>query len=341
MKNFNYLVLLSIFLFSVFSCKKETERTDQATTAKISSADLKLARMIETFKQQGQSNLKTGEALSIDSAQWYLEATANYTYGDASVKTKLTAIDSTFITLDVSDQTIDLSELWAKYEIMIDSIRSYYRGLNTSLRQLMSVEVKTISLTSTTMICKVTSTFATGGFEPYYCDFNPDDGWEALGAVWNGGGICSGPNYGLYQGCDAATEIQRKIMNCKPVPYGYYWYENPETIEIYAWDYNNPNWGGNYNYYRYRMYWNSNAYPDCHTCLTPDECNTYLSGTKWVIYSSVNSGGARPEGKSFISLVLTGELIDLNPPYNSTYFHWGYVQYGILHIRLNPPSPLQ
>ena len=111
--------------------------------------------MIETFKDKGKANFKDDERMPLDSAIWYLEATANYTYGDGSQEIERIVTDSTFISLEINDDSIVLSEVYTKYEIMIDSIRAYYYSLQYSNRQLITVNVEPASLTSTLLTCKV------------------------------------------------------------------------------------------------------------------------------------------------------------------------------------------
>jgi hypothetical protein len=342
-KIFPVMILISVLLIS--ACKKDTQKESPVQSPSISAEDMRLYHKIHDFKEKGQTNLKDGEEIPIEEAIWYLEATANCTYGDASEETIETSTAVTYVSLDVNNQMVDLNELWTRYELMIDDIRAYYLAINSTEKQLMSVNVEPQDITSTQITCKVTSTFATGGFYQFPCSFNPTDGWEAIGGWVNSGGICSGPNIGMYMDRDAASEIQRKIMNCKAYPVGNYWYEETETITIWAYDYSNPGWSsGSPNYFKYRMYWNSTLYNDCHTCLSPqnpDELNFYLEGTKWVINTLLDDGGARPPNKSMISVQLVGDYVLYPyPSYHTEYFHWGTIQYGILHISPKPPEPL-
>jgi hypothetical protein len=342
-----YLFILVLWILILFSygCKKNEKNAAteiQTQPPSQNPMDLKLARMYTTFKHKGSLKLKDGENMTVDSSIWYLQGTANFTYGNASQQKSKIVIDSTFITLMLTDGTITLTEVWNKYSNMIDSIRANYQKIVGNNVQLMSVQVQRSQLTETELVCKVTSIFSPGIFQSQeFCEFNNVDYW--IWWNWSGqGGICGGPNQNQGNGLDAAQLINQKIMNCMGVPYGNYYWSDLETVDLEPWDYPNPNWGGiDHNYEEYLMYCNYEGYSNFHGCLTPDECNFYLNGTKWVATVAKSQGGARPDNKSFISIAIHGdETSDPNYPYNSTYLHHGPAYYGILHWNPNPPLPM-
>ena len=86
---FNSILLLAIILSGILivSCKKEQSTIEQN---EIPANDLRLANMIKSFRAKGESGLKSTSEMSIDSAIWYIGATANFTYGDASHETERT-----------------------------------------------------------------------------------------------------------------------------------------------------------------------------------------------------------------------------------------------------------
>ncbi len=321
--------IISVLLFT--ACNKENHSTVQ-NTGGTPAADLKLARMIEAFKAKGASQLKSSEEMCVDSAIWYLNVTANYTYGSASHETEKTSKGKAIIYLPVSNGKVSLSTVYSKYEEMIDSIRKYYRDIPSSKKQLISVRVETDTVLQDAIVLAVTSTVGTGMINQM-CEFNDVDSW----IWWNisAGGICAGPNYGQGNGSDAAEQIQNKIMLCKAVPFGNYWYEMLPTHQVLLWYYPNPNWDGTPNYYQYLMFYNYSEYPNFHGCLSPEECNFYLSNAKWIIYTAESAGGERPDEASFVSVDIQGDAILNN--YTSTYLHSMEISYGILHVSPNPP----
>ena len=77
--------------------------------------------------------------------------------------------------------------------------------------------------------------------------------------------------------------------------------------------------------------------PNEHELLSVDEMNFYLFGTEQVIYT-FEPDGARPEGLSFISVDLKGDLLFYFP--DSERNHQGLIHYGELHISGNPHDDL-
>lgn len=318
----------------ITGCKKDDHSSIQ-NPGGIPAADLKLSRMIEAFRSKEVTHLKSGEEMCVDSAIWYLNVTANYTYGSASYETEKVAKNVATITLPVTNNKVLLSAVYSKYEEMIDSIREFYRDIPSTEKQLISVTVETDTVLQDAIVLAVTSTVGTGIVQ-HLCDFNEVDSW----IWWNqgGGGICAGPNYGQGSGSDAAEQMQNKIMICRTAPGGNYWYEMLPSHYVDPWAYPNPNWGGTPNYYQYLLFHSYSANPNHHGCLTPEECNFYLAKAKWIIYNAESAGGERPDDASFVSVDVNGNVIfDLN---TSTYIHWMEIDYGILHVSPNPPVPI-
>lgn len=85
------------------------------------------------------------------------------------------------------------------------------------------------------------------------------------------------------------------------------------------------------------MFWSSSQYPNHHGCLSPEECNFYLAGTKWIIYTAESAGGERPDEATFISVDVQGSAFFYD---YTDYFHQMNIEYGILHIAPNPPIPI-
>lgn len=159
----------------------------------------------------------------------------------------------------------------------------------------------------------------------------------------NMGGICSGPNIGSYPDRDLATEIQRKIMNCKGVPIGNVYYSPTTERDIIGVEWPDPDYTGGFQYINYRshyVYYNLEGYPGYQDCVPPADCNYYLNGTKHVIYTSENATnhGLRPDGYVFILLSDFHGEVFLSVPGET--MHMGVVQYGVLHISPNPPESL-
>lgn len=347
----NLILPLAIFSLIMItnSCKKESMIKENQVS--LNARDTQLANAINSFKTKGKSNLKNTEKVSIDSAIWYLEATANFTYSDGiGDRIELTR-DSAIFTLAINTEgKISLNEVWSQYELLIDNIRARYQSLNQTNKQLIGVDVKANQILSNSIEVQANYTIASGSAViPNACTFNNVDCWK----WWNGGygsipgtngGICCGPNANTHLESDAAEEIQKRIHQCQAIPSGNYWYDEVETKRVYAWDFPNPSWNvqTDYeNYYQYRMFWNSSNYAYFHDCLNPEELNFYLNGTKWIINTLEDpneGGGARPEGKSFISVNVQGNALWIGS--SSDLFHEAWITYGVLHVRPGSPDPL-
>ncbi len=175
------------------------------------------------------------------------------------------------------------------------------------------------------MQLKVTSTIVYGAIVGDWL-FQPGQSWK----YGDGLGNCNGN----YLGQDAATEIVRRISLRRAVPFGNYYYTDFRDVQIDPLDFPRPGVPpGNVGYCY--LFFERGTWPNFHTCLPYDECNLYLTGTEFVIYTVDTLGGARPStdinwnliNYSFIYLDLIGTL-QLN---SSDYVHVGTVHYGVVH----------
>ncbi len=330
-------ILIGVIIFVGCNKKIETSSKEPAIPEIQNQRDLKLTRMFEEFKKNGRQHLKEEEKMCPDSAIWYIKGTSNFTYGCASRETAITVVDSTFISLFVNEQKITTSEVWDKYCDMIDTIRARYQKLEGEENQLISVELEKRALFESELRCKATFIFAKRGFPPDYCTFNQVDSWVWWDGSIGAGGTCN-TTPPQHPELDAAMLITQKIMNCKGVPSGNYYWEPIEDVDLYPLNFPYNESPGPYNYYHYLMFWNDSDSSYFHGCLSPEECEFYRIGTKWVVNTSKNYGGARPDNLSLISTEIHGSAHWLAN--SSIYFHYGIAHYGILHWSLNPPTPL-
>lgn len=334
----NSILLFAIVLSGILivSCQKEQSPNGKN---EIPANDLKLAYMIKNFKAKGESGLKNTAEMSVDSAIWYIGATANFTYGDASRETERTWTDSIFISLPINNGKITESEVFTKYEQVIDSLRAIYQAKNEENKQLLAVGVETHSLSSTALVCKVTGVFAYGLLSNNTpCIFNDINSY-CFWYSWQNQAICAGPNTTSTVITDAAEETQKRIMWCKGVPSGNYWYEPIITVPI-----SDPTLypvipGATISNNRYaKLYWNSSQYPNFNGCIPPADLNFYLTKTKELINTETTQGGLRQPGYSLIDIDMWGESHLQNS--FTIYQHQANVRYGVLHVSIDPPISL-
>jgi hypothetical protein len=290
----------------------------------LSEQDLKFENQILAFKIRMTSSFKSTDSISVDSTIWYLELTANYTYGNGTAENENVAVDTTFIEIPVANEEICMDDVNDAYNDLIDSVRIHYYSIDSVEKHLLSVQVRQVSLTEEILNLKIISTIVFGPYTGNFT-FQPWENW------WYGMGLgmCNNQN----QGMDAASEIARRIMLRKEVPVGYFYYEpyslNPVMIcaDFYPVPGIPPsNFGSHY------MWWEDSNLQNFHLCIPYNELNFYLTGTEYVIYNI-----EKPAGYSFMSVSeLEGSLI-----LNSTiWVHFGEVNYGILHQSNQPPEEL-
>lgn len=334
----NKVIYLSLLILFITSCSKEQS---SFTKDQISESDQKLSSLVKEFKARGESGLKSGTEMDIETAVWYLGVTANYTYGDASRETERTWTDTFFITLPVSNGKVSESDVYNKYEALIENLRSLYQAKNEENKQLIAVEVITHSLEAENLVCKVTAIFAFDGPTPVTCTFNDIDSY-CYSYYWQYHPICDGPNIGSIEVTDAAEETQKRIMRCKGVPMGNYYYSHEETIPIPDPTIFpvNPNIGTPRSNYRYaKLYWNSTEYSGFDGCIPPADLNFYLTKTKELIYNHSENGGICPPNKSLISIDMWGRQ-KYDEQNFLIYEHNANVTYGILHVSPDPKENL-
>ncbi len=331
------MLALLIIIIVFTSCKKEQQTYDNTN---VPAKDMKLATMINNFKERGVSPLKSASEMTVDSAIWYIGATANFTYGDASFETERTWTDTILFCLPVNNGKITENEVYAKYADLVDNLRIKYQAKNEENKQLVAVYIKTLGIDANTLNCKATAVFACGFTSNSNCTFNNIDSWK-FGQVNGSGGICAGVNAGSFPSSDAAMEMQKRIMACKAVPSGNCWFETLDNYTQYLMDpllYPiNPLIAiSNYRYSH--LYWNSDKYPDFNGCINPEDLNFYLTKIKELIYKDTQNGGIRPVGLNFVDINMVGEESSENG--FTIYKHIAIVQYGILHLSLDPPKSL-
>jgi hypothetical protein len=334
-----FLIIFSVFTLLI-GCAKEKVQT-KTSCEQIPGSDYKISSLIKCFKARGESGLKSGYEMTIDSAKWYIGTAANYTYGDASRETEQTFTDSCFVNIPLVNGKIPENDVYVKYEEVINNLRIIYYNKNEENKQLLSVSVKIHSIQAESLIFKVTGVFAYGGPIQVLCVFNEIDSWSYWKQYGNGG-ICGGINWGTHPESDAAEETQKRIMACKGVPQGNYYYEElpyPESPKYITNPLLYPIFNGEPNNYRYsHLYWNSNQYPNPDGCIPPGDLNFYLTKTKELIYNDTEHGGIRPVGSSLISIDMYGNQ-DNEDDY-TIYEHNAIVDYGILRLSPDPKQPL-
>ena len=321
-----------IFIVSFIGCKKD--HFDGQNKSPDSSANTKIGNLINSFKARMNSKLKFNDNIPTDSAEWYLGATLNSQYGDATAKGLNLWIDSLFITVPIESGHVSIENMSNSFEEIIDSSTQLYYSIESSDRHLLAADVRNYDQSEDEIKFKITSIFLYDPFINDFWDFGEDDYWKYWNMGTNNGGYCAGPNAGDAKESDAAIQIMRSVTFRKPIPTGYFCYIPPfEDVYLHPTNYGNPNSPPSY-----YMYWYYASDPGFHICLSPTEMDFYLLGAEHIVYTANNATtnpGARPPDLSFIELFLSGDLIPANP---SIYMHSGMAYYGTLFETGNLPD---
>jgi len=330
MKSSFRLLSVVILLITLFiGCKKN--QTTENPRDKSNPIDLqKIESLVKYCANRVNSPLKTTDSIPVDSLQYYLEATSNYTYGIASAHGELQKIDSNFFKVPCFNNKIAMTDVNSVYTILIDSVRASFRRIQDQNKNLVVVTTSPATVQSNKALFKVTSIILYGNNYQVGL-FDTIDFWN-YGRGQNGYGGKCGPYSG--QGnpyLDAAKMIQNRVMLRKGLSYGYYigpYYNVPLSPT----DYPNPNHTGSIEYFSFYLFINAPGYSDYHECIRPYEINWYLFGAEHICYTdnNVTNHGARPPNTDFINITLigdlwiaTGDILHYGTAYYGTYISGG------------------
>lgn len=210
--------------------------------------------------------LKTNDSIQLDSLNYYLEATANYTHGIASANGELQQIDSNFFTVPLKNNKIAMTDVDSIYTVLIDSIRASFYRISHRNKNLVSTMISTVDKQYDHVTFKATSVILYGN-NPQFGGFDTTDYWTYRGAATCTGGKC-GPYYGSGDPCmDAAVKIKNAVMLRKGQLPGCY--VPPLTdVPLYPTNFPNPWFSGtDYNYFKYLFFYNEYSLQNSHTCL--------------------------------------------------------------------------
>jgi len=329
MKKYFILIVSIILTLGMGSCKKELKNDDAINlTGAQSDADRQVIKKILAFKDKIETirtlpNLKTGnEPMPVDSAIWYIEATSNYTYGDATSTLESFVVDSSFIQVPVTNGQILWSDVQLAYDQVIDSLSVHNDNITANDKQLIVADISLKESDETTATFGITSGFGTDeqncglgltNTYPWYW------GWEQ--------GRCDGSGLGV--GCDAADKIPQLANYEIAVPIGsggFYTdvYTVPDIDPFMVPTTQNP-----YGEYLLFLGYESVNY---HPCLSTDEIAYYKNALIQIgqMYQPTNPV------RSVVNYKLDDTVLGGGP--SSTVAHLATIRYGVWVINNNPPS---
>lgn len=341
---------ISIVIFTILAagiifqaCKKEENLEPKQENSVMSVEDRNIENKIRTFRDKIQNPTKSNETLTVDEALWNLEATMNYTYGEAEIQLNEVNHKKFNIQIPVNaDGQVSITDASAAYDEILEQVRAHYHGIQSDEKNLVMVNLERVENQRTSGMVEFEVTSAVNDKQlPGSLNFGVNDHWHYGEREWGDGGYCDGLYVNQNKDSDAALEIQKKVHMRKGVLSGRYYYTDETIISKTPYEYRNHNDIPVEldNVKDYLLYCSDYNEPNFEDCLSPELMNFYLWGTEWVVYHYTNetNPGARPEGKSFISIEMHGSVGITG---SDDYLHLADINYGILHMSSDPPADL-
>ncbi len=347
------LVLLICIILS--NCnKKQDEPLENVSKVEQNNEDYRLEQKLIKFLQDIRSGNRSGE-YDVDSAKWYVEATANYEYGDAAIPYTTFAYDSVFITAPITNGKITSSDVSDLYDEIIDSLEAQYDDISSSNKHLVFADVRLTSEDSEEASFCVYSGFSYGGPFNLYGNFYSYDNWNHDGGPDNDGGYCEGIYNGQRTNSDGAMELSKKIRYRSAATSGRYYFKNIITLRIeptgqiidvetgdqYSCDFENPDdITPDDNLMDYLMYHccSFTSTSNMHDCIPYNEMNFYKTAHATaiddVIFDCVTPLTVGPKERVNASIVGW----EISNPNIIIYWHVTTAEYGTKHYTSTWPN---
>ena len=330
MKTKRFITIAGISIFAlisiiIYSCQKENTYKENSSSIKtMSENDLQLEKKILEFRDQvnyirEHPDLKSGgDPWEIEDAIYYIEALANYTYGLASYSREGYTIDSSFITVPLTNGLIPAANIAGIYDKIIDSLGAHNDQIAAQDKQLIAVDISLNGIIAAGAVFQITSGFGTsngigtGNDYPWYW------GWEL--------GRCD--TTGLGEGNDAADKIMELANDALGLTSGNSYYDYVGSAEIYGCEYE-------YNG-ECALFEDFQEETLVHACLSTTDINFYKNGLIYV------GNLLKPTGTVVIAYYLWDDTaFGLCEGVDCWYMkHDAKIDYGIWHYNSNPPQEL-
>ena len=326
------------------SCSKQELKEQTAATkqqVKMSDEDIATHKKIMDFKNKieyikDHPEYKSGKTMTLEEAQWNLDASFNYTYSFVFESFSGFYTDSVFVEVSFDGGLLSLDDISTAYFEIYEKLHDIYDAApgNDKDLYISTTEVKDISANTVTF--KSTATFGERGVPPTEQPFAEGDNW-----MWGeGGGLCPGDD--PDDDPDAATKIAEATIEYRDLyiqDVGDGWrayYTNPShTVTAVAdyelWREDNPldNYRDYLMFYAHRDYCPDGTTIEDFMCIEWEDMNWYYFGMNEIIYSIIpDHPEIWPEvqGKTFTNISIAGEkstdmngIIDLYHEADITY----------------------
>lgn len=207
----------------VIGCQKE-DVGSTTSILNVSEESVKLKGFVDRFNSKLNTDFKSEEILSVDSAHWYIETALNYNYCQ-SMKCESYVTDSVKYVVECGDNIV-MSDVVATYNYILESIASRYHSLSEENKILDFVAIESHDVDGKVVFAAdyvIGLTPQDNGVQTHYkssnvlqTEFGPTDYWKPVLLA----GKC-GPYEDQCVGRDATTELTRVGKEChvyKPNP---------------------------------------------------------------------------------------------------------------------------
>ena len=313
------LLVIGFVVATFFACNKEKEAAVETygNTETISKDD-DMSAYLKQFKGKMQSSAKGGESLSMDDAQWHLEAVLNYTYGDVGHETTDIQCDTFYYTIHAEGNEVPLYQLNEAFNAISQNVEKAYGNCTLPDKSVLAVQT-TFENESKSGDVVVRSVLTTRGHRPsaWPFRFGETDYW------W--GDDCSGkcgPYVGECEGEGAVQQLQKKINTNLTVVgcnMGHGYFTDISSIEINLNDcFLDPLSPSGYRIPYF--FWTTD--PSC-LCCSPDDLNYYLMEALKLVEEK------KPNGKYIMSM--KNKFMEAVPIGYRLAYHQYTLEYGRFH----------
>ena len=331
---------LAVAIFFACTKEKETKISHNNMRKAVVLKEDDMSAYLKQFKEKMQSATRGDESLSLEDAQWHLEAVLNYTYGEAGYQTTEIQCDTFYYELPTDGNEVTLARLNEAFITLSKDVENAYADCNLPEKSILAIQTVFGNESKDDDIV-VRTILNIRGFVTIPMWFDSTDYWnEGYHDYGDGyieaGGKCgpyvgehpeSGapfeltrklnlriPDYGCFQGSGYFTDIEHIVLSRHE--HYYYPYDN------FVYDENSP--------CHYKIYYRNE---DPHEpwasnpggCICPEDMNYYLSKGPELINHYC------PLGKDVISAYYQSDVMVGFGSRDGNCFHELVLEYGTFH----------
>jgi hypothetical protein len=328
------------------ACSKQESTVNPASEQQLSPQDLRINNTIKNFRdkmayQREHPGYKSGETMSVDSAQWYLDAVFNYSYAYTEESFETFNSGTFLITLEKNGQQIDFENVCQAFDELKQQTLLIYYNTEGNQKELYVSNMAIAEETEASVVIEVTATIGsrTNETPPEFSQWGPfvaGDNWmygEKLGDCSPGGGIWWGIKDAATEICWATNHYRYKYIQDEGAGW-YAYYTGPSALveatvyyslqnQILFRNPNDPTIDNNRDYLIHYQKKDVENGLEIETCISWEDMNFYYHGTHKVIYDIIQDNYDAfgvPDCLTFYSCQMQG-IGEGNDIYDPTYVH--------------------